>query len=158
LGENIKKRQKVKAFGIIYLKNNALKFRRLMRLETIYIDQTGNKGRGVFCSLPLKAGEVIETAPVIVMSDQDRKLLDQTLLHDYIFEWSPDGAKMCCMALGYVPIYNHSYESNCEYVMNYEEETISILTMRDIDAGEELTINYNGDWDDSRPVWFEAEH
>jgi SET domain-containing protein len=129
-----------------------------MRLEEIYIDRTQNKGRGVFCSVPLKADSVIEIAPVIVMSDDDRKLLDQTLLHDYIFEWTPEGAKMCCMALGYIPIYNHSHESNCEYVMNYEEETIRILTMRDIAAGEELTINYNGDWDDKSPVWFDAQH
>jgi SET domain-containing protein len=27
--------------------------------------------------------------------------------------------------------------------------------MRDILAGEELTINYNGDFDDARPVWFQ---
>jgi uncharacterized protein len=129
-----------------------------MRLETIFIDKTNHKGRGIFCRTPIKADEVIEVAPVIVMTEEDRKLLDQTLLHDYIFEWTPNGAKMCCMALGYVPIYNHSYQSNCEYVMNYEEQTIRILAMRDIDAGEELTINYNGDWDDNAPVWFDAKH
>ena len=127
-----------------------------MRHPDIYIDAAKGKGRGVYCSSDLKADEVIEIAPVIVMTEEDRKILDKTLLHDYIFEWTPEGAKMCCMALGYVPIYNHSYSSNCEYVMNYEVQTISILTMRDIPAGEELTINYNGDWDDKAPVWFDA--
>ena len=38
--------------------------------------------------------------------------------------------------------------------MNYEEETIMIKTVREIAAGEELTINYNGDWNDEKPVWF----
>ena len=90
------------------------------------------------------------------MEKKDRPLLDQTLLHDYIFEWTPEGARMCCMALGYVPMYNHSYTSNCEYYMNYEDQTIFIKTVRDIPAGEELTINYNGDWNDSTPVWFEV--
>jgi len=127
-----------------------------MRHPDIYIDAAKGKGRGVYCLSDLKADEVIEIAPVIVMSEEERKMLDKTLLHDYIFEWTPEGAKMCCMALGYVPVYNHSYASNCEYVMNYEEQTISILTMRDIPAGEELTINYNGDWDDKTPVWFDA--
>ena len=127
-----------------------------MRHPEIYVDAATGKGRGVYCLSVLKADQVIEIAPVIVMSEDDRKILDKTLLHDYIFEWTPEGAKMCCMALGYVPIYNHSYASNCEYVMNYEEQTISILTMRDIPAGEELTINYNGDWDDKTPVWFDA--
>lgn len=127
-----------------------------MRHPEIYVDAATGKGRGVYCLSDLKADQIIEIAPVIVMSEDDRKILDKTLLHDYIFEWTPEGAKMCCMALGYVPIYNHSYASNCEYVMNYEEQTISILTMRDIPAGEELTINYNGDWDDKTPVWFDA--
>ena len=127
-----------------------------MRHPDIYIANAESKGRGIYCKTDLPADVVIEIAPVIVMSEDDRKLLDKTLLHDYIFEWTPDGARMCCMALGYVPIYNHSYTSNCEYVMNYDEQTISILTMRPIPAGEELTINYNGDWDDNAPVWFEV--
>ena len=127
-----------------------------MRHPDIYIANAESKGRGIYCKTDLPADVVIEIVPVIVMSEDDRKLLDKTLLHDYIFEWTPDGARMCCMALGYVPIYNHSYTSNCEYVMNYEEQTISILTMRPIPAGEELTINYNGDWDDNAPVWFEV--
>ena len=91
------------------------------------------------------------------MTSEDRELLDKTLLHDYIFEWEPDGATMCCMALGWIPIYNHSYRANCEYFMNYEDLTIHIQTVRAIAAGEELTINYNGDWNTETKVWFEAE-
>ncbi len=122
----------------------------------IEIGETKGKGRGVFARKAIKADTIIETSPVIVMSDKDRKLLDKTLLHDYIFEWEPNGEKMCCMALGWVPIYNHSYESNCEYFMNYDDQTIYIQTVRDINPGEELTINYNGDWDETKKVWFEA--
>jgi SET domain-containing protein len=40
--------------------------------------------------------------------------------------------------------------------MNYADQTIYIQTVRDIRSGEELTINYNGDWDDAKKVWFEA--
>jgi SET domain-containing protein len=122
----------------------------------LYIQKTTHKGKGVFTTGPLDAGTILETSPVIVMSAEDRLLLDKTKLHDYIFEWEPDGKKMCCMALGWVPIYNHSHESNCEYFMNYEDETIYIQTMRDIQAGEELTINYNGIWNDDSKVWFEV--
>ncbi len=42
------------------------------------------------------------------------------------------------MALGFVPLYNHSYTSNCEYFMDFEEETIQVKTVRKINAGEEL--------------------
>jgi hypothetical protein len=112
-------------------------------------------GRGVFTSEKLKAGTVVEVAPVIVMSQDDRMLIDQTLLHDYIFEWG-DNHNQCCMALGYVPVYNHSYRSNCEYEMDYDNQLITIKTVRVVKAGEELFINYNGEWNDEKKLWFEA--
>jgi SET domain-containing protein len=128
-----------------------------MSYHGIHVRTTTEKGRGVFTDAFIPAGTVIETASVIVMGAEDRKLLDQTLLHDYIFEWTPEGKQMCCMALGNIPMYNHSYSSNCEHFMNYEDETMFIKTMRDIEAGEELTINYNGEWDESKEVWFDVK-
>jgi len=126
-----------------------------MILPNLVIAPTGQKGRGVFTTTEIGPDTVIEISPVIVMSPDERILLDQTLLHDYIFEWGP-GGKRCCMALGYVPLYNHSYNSNCEYIMDYEEQLISIKTVRAIKAGEELLINYNGDCNDETPVWFDV--
>lgn len=136
-----------------------------MVLSSLYIASTAEMGRGVFTSQDIEPGTVVEISPVIVMSQDERKLLDQTLLHDYIFEW-PGEKGECCVALGYVSVYNHSYESNCEYEMpaqqNYsggdiEEKQISIKTVRFIKAGEELFINYNGDWNDSKPLWFDTK-
>lgn len=118
------------------------------------IVETSKRGRGVFTSEDIPADTILEISPVIVMGAAERALLDQTKLHDYIFEWDSE-MKQCCMAMGYVPVYNHAHLSNCEYEMDFESETITIKSMRDITAGEELFINYNGDWDDPRPVWFE---
>ncbi len=123
----------------------------------IHIRETKNKGRGVFTDKGIVANCIVEHSPVIVMTGEERALLDKTRLHDYIFEWMPEGQKMCCMAQGYISVYNHSYTSNCEYFMDYEDNTIHIKTVRDIEAGEELTINYNGDWDDPKPVWFDVK-
>ncbi len=124
--------------------------------EHLYLANSNGRGRGVFSEVALGADLVIEVAPVIVLSSADRIHIDKTLLHDYIFEWQPDGQKMCCMALGWIPMYNHSYEANCEYFMDYDNQTMHIQTVRPIDAGEELTINYNGDWDDKQKVWFDV--
>jgi SET domain-containing protein len=129
----------------------------IMISSAIYIGDTNNKGRGVFTKEFIPADTVIETSPVIVMTAEERLLIDKTRLHDYIFEWEPGGEKMCCMAQGYISVYNHSYNSNCEYFMNYDERNIFIKTVRDIEPGEELTINYNGDWDDPKPVWFDVK-
>ncbi|GAA4457435.1 SET domain-containing protein [Rurimicrobium arvi] len=121
------------------------------------IMNSGARGRGVFAAEHIPAGALIERAPVIVMPAEDRPHLDQTLLHDYIFEWQPEGRPMCCMALGQVPIYNHSYRSNASYEMDYEAQTIAVVAERAIAPGEEIFINYNGDWDDETPVWFDAK-
>ena len=123
---------------------------------SLYIDLTQKKGKAVFTNIDIDAGVVIELSPVIVMKKEDRVHLDKTLLHDYIFEWG-DKKDKCCMALGFIPIYNHSYTSNCEYFMDFEEEIIFVKTVRTIKKGEELTINYNGDWNDATKVWFEVE-
>jgi len=122
----------------------------------LYLKGTGQKGRGVFTNKTIPSDTIIEDSPVIVMDKADRIYLDKTLLHDYIFEWGLQKDK-CCMALGYLPIYNHSYISNCEYFMNFEDETIQVKTIRIIDKEEELTINYNGNWNDNKKVWFDVK-
>jgi len=127
-----------------------------MILPCIYIADTKRMGRGVFTNENIAEGTIIETSPVIVMSREERKLLDRTLLHDYIFEWGPKNDQ-CCMALGYIAVYNHSYQSNCEYEMDFNKQVMNIKTVRFIQAGEELFINYNGNWNDDKPLWFEAE-
>ena len=126
-----------------------------MILPTLFIAHSEGRGRGVYTETAIEAGTCIEVAPVVVMPGKDRPLLDQTLLHDYIFEWGEDLSR-CAMALGYVPIYNHSYHANCEYEMDYDFDIIRIITVRAIEAGEELFINYNGTWNDQKPLWFEA--
>lgn len=127
-----------------------------MLIPSLFIAPAGDRGRGVFTSENIEMGTIIETSPVIVMSAEERKLLDQTLLHDYIFEW---GVKkdQCCMALGYVPLYNHSYRANCEYEMDFDHACISVRAVRFIKAGEEIFINYNGEWNDGRKVWFDSK-
>ena len=127
-----------------------------MIFEGLYIEKSDGKGRGVFTNQIIPANTIIEISPVVVMSSEERILLDQTLLHDYIFEWGKDN-KQCCMSLGYVPVYNHSYRSNCEYEMDFENEIMKIRTIRKIEAGEELFINYNGDWNNAKKVWFDVQ-
>jgi len=122
----------------------------------LFFNKTDEMGRGVFTNERIPAGTVIEISPVIVMTKEDKEHLDKTLLHNYIFDWGKHKDK-CCMALGLIPIYNHSYKSNCEYFMDFEDDTIFIKTVKTIEKGEELTINYNGDWNDATPVWFDAK-
>ena len=127
-----------------------------MILPGLFISGTANMGKGVFTAESIAKNTIVEISPVIVMSREERKLLDQTLLHDYIFEWGTDRSH-CCVALGYVSVYNHAYQSNCEYEMDYDTGMISIKTIRYVEAGSELFINYNGVWNNPKPLWFDAK-
>lgn len=127
-----------------------------MILPCLFIALSKSMGKGVYTSENISDHSIVEISPVIVIGKEDRKLLDQTLLHNYIFEWGPDG-NQCCLALGYISMYNHAYYSNCEYEMDYEEGVIRIRAKQFIASGDELFINYNGNWNDQKPVWFETK-
>ena len=115
----------------------------------------GEGGLGVYSSKALKEGMVIEISPVIILNPDERKLVEATKLYNYIFEWGVD-SKDAAVGLGYLSMYNHSYHSNCEYEMDFESRTMQIKTMKAIKKGEELLINYNGNFDDTTPVWFDV--
>ena len=124
-----------------------------MRNPSLYIAQSALGGRGVFTGAPIKKGDMIEVCPVIVMKEGEMAVLDTTTLYDYYFLWGDD-QKQCAIALGFGSLYNHSAPSNADYFMEFEELFIEIYAVRNIDAGEEITINYNGDPNDKAPTWF----
>lgn len=123
--------------------------------QALFVAESEGKGRGVFTNMEINPMCTVEISSVLVMDPKQRVALETTALNDYIFEWGEDN-KSCCVAWGYISLYNHSYNSNCEYYMDYDAQTITIKTVRTIKAGEELTINYNGDWDDEQKLWFDA--
>ena len=52
--------------------------------------------------------------------------------------------------------YNHSsIRPNATYIRLYNELKIRFIAIKDINAGEEIFTNYNGDTDCRRPLWFE---
>jgi uncharacterized protein len=126
-----------------------------MILPCLFIADTLTKGRGVFTNQTISSGTIIEISPVIVFDAEERKLLDQTGLRDYIFIWGKD-EQSCCVALGYLSVYNHDYTSNAEYEMDFDQLIMRVTTMRTIQKGEEICINYNGIWNDPKPVWFDT--
>ena len=125
-----------------------------MILPILTIAPSPRRGRGVFATERILMNTTIEIAPVIVLSKEERHIVEQTLLYDYIFEWGED-QKLAAVALGYVSIYNHAVYPNCMYDMNEEDQTISIITLKDIEIGDELFINYNAETEENSPVWFE---
>ncbi len=126
-----------------------------MLLRSLYINNSEQRGRGVFTTQSIPAKTVIEISPVLELTPKERKQIEGTKLFHYIFEWGKSKRK-AAMALGYISMYNHSFEPNCEYEMDYEKHTMTIRTIKPVKKGEELFFSYNGNPDDKSPLWFET--
>ncbi len=129
----------------------------MQHIPELYFAASDIDGRGMFCGLDIPKGSLIEICPVIVLSKEDRLIIHETKLHDYYFTWGID-QKQCAIALGYGSIYNHAKDSNAEYNLNLADQTIEFITVKKIKAGDEITINYNGESGDGKTLWFEKEN
>lgn len=110
------------------------------------------KGRGVFARAAIGSGTLIEAAPVVLVPAHQRKLLDNTILHDYYFVWDGEGDDgNAAVALGLVSLCNHSRRPSARVRPNRARETLDLLTLTSIAAGGEITIDYKC------PLWFAAE-
>lgn len=101
------------------------------------------RGRGVFAARRIRAGEVIEEAPVIVVPASDVPALKRTALFDYYFLWG-EASGEAAVCLGYGSLYNHSATPNAEYVRLFERQAIRFKALRAIEEGEEILTNYHG--------------
>jgi SET domain-containing protein len=112
---------------------------------------TGEFNRGVFATRDISKGELIHEAPVIPYPNEEDVFIEKTILSDYVFEY---GANHTAILLGYGSLFNHSYRPNATYDINFNNHTFEFYAYTDINAGDEILINYNGDVDCDDPLWF----
>ena len=116
----------------------------------IEIRNTRGKGRGVFARVLIPEGTVFERVPLLVIPAAEvLEGEDSRVLQDYVFEYKKEVA----LALGYGSLYNHSYNPNARYD-DAGRQIKEFRALRDIQPGEEITINYNGAEDIMDPVEF----
>ena len=133
----------------------------LPRKKGLYLKHVPPKGRGVFCSEPITAGEIIEVSPVIIVADDDKNHIAKTRLVDYwfnckklfshnIYGWADvaNEAEATCFSLGITSICNHLVDSNATYEAA-EEGNMPFFVLkaaRDIPQDTEICINYGVAW------------
>ena len=125
-----------------------------LQQASIFVAPSDLHGLGVFAGRDIEAGEIIEICPVLLFPKSQLQYVRQTILDDYYFDWGEDG-EWYALCLGYGSLYNHSYSPNAEYGMDFENKTIDFYCVRNVRAGFEIFINYNGDVDNQSKVWFE---
>lgn len=125
----------------------------IRQTSLIEVRRIPSKGRGVFATAFIPEGTVFERVPVLVMPAKEMDVLQEnTVLSHYLFAW---GKNTVAMALGFGSLYNHSYSPNACYE-DVSGQMKNYIAIRDIQAGEEVTINYNGDSDSTEAVWFDV--
>ena len=110
-------------------------------------------GRGMFASRRFLKGELIERAPVVVIDEKKWPNAAKTILSDYAFDWG-EKDEHAAIAMGYISLYNHSYSPNAQLEQMLNELMMEIVAIKDIEEGQEITINYNGDPANQDPLWF----
>ena len=111
------------------------------------------KGRGIVAGRRFSEGELIERIPVIVIPAHEWELVGTSVVSDFCFTWGDDGEDTA-IALGHASLFNHSYRPNAYAELRTRQRLIEFTALRDIDEGEEITINYNGDPDSTDEVGF----
>lgn len=116
--------------------------------------QYDNLGWGIEATSFIAENECIESAPLIVyplsmintlfwigqangMKPQDIILDQYSILFD---------ENNVAIPLGYISLYNHSDNNNAKFVLDYPNKILSVVSVRDIKNGEQITVNYGDGW------------
>ena len=91
----------------------------------------------------------------MVMPGAEWPLLAETIIARYCFSWR-DGTDDTALALGLCSLINHSYSPNVYSQRHVREKVIEFIALHDIEEGQELTMNYNGEPGDQKPVAFQV--
>lgn len=109
-------------------------FKGVVDCSKVYVDKS-EYGLGVFAKQDLHKDELVEIGIVYRLKDVDGNI------NPNLFTWSND-RQTWAAASGCLPFYNHSFEPNIKKVGNLEKDTLNIVALRDIKAGEELRNCY----------------
>lgn len=132
----------------------------LFRHAGLYFEEVPDKGRGVFCLQDISDGEMLEVAPVLIMPTEQTNTLCTTILYDYCFQATSypekflksinidNPAATVCLPLGIIPICNHRVAPNATYEFTVENlhPYATLKAVRNIPAGEEISVSYGDSW------------
>lgn len=136
----------------------------LDRKSGLYLKETPTKGRGLFCTTDIAAGETLEVTPAILLSGTATTHTDKTILRDYVFgigklstaTLKKAGLKsmkdVSCVVMGIASYCNSDENPNAEVV--WEEENASLYYRLQATAAipkdTEICTSYGDEWFEDR--------
>ena len=95
---------------------------------------------GVFAKQEIKCHEILEEAPYFVVPTEEVEAAPSCEVYSY---WLEDGYSL--IGMGYAGLYNHSFKPNATYHVDKVNEIITHYATKDIEAGQEVVIDYGVD-------------
>ena len=137
---------------------------KLDRKKGLYLKHTDSKGRGVFCMSDIRAGEVLEVTPTIILNEAATNRIDNTILANYTFQLGAiskahrkrlhvKNIKKCSgVIMGITSYCNHSDDPNAEVEWEEHQGTLYHLVkaLRRIPKNTEICTTYGAGWFDDR--------
>ena len=121
-----------------------------LRPGTVGFREIPSKGRGVVALRTIRAGEVVEEVPAIIIPKKDLPVpLAGTVFDRYLLAWSDTPGREFAIAGGLLMLYNHSYQPNVKLKEGPQPDTFIVEALRDIAPDEEVTFDYNCE------LWFD---
>ena len=111
----------------------------------LFMGWTEDLGHCVFTKESIKNQTFVEIAPAVVFMPSGE--IDHNLMN-YVVAWEGQLA----VVLGWIMLYNHSDDNNCVFSMNYHDRLMAVMAIKDIEPGQQLTVNYGPDWFVSRDI------
>jgi len=130
-----------------------LKFKFMLHIPSLYIAESPIRGRGVFTAERIENKSLIEICPLLTIPPKQVAAIHKTVFHDYYF-LLPDSDGAACIPLGYGCLYNHSKTPNAE--ARIADEQLEIHAIKNILAGGEIFIDYQGGDKAFEGVWFDV--
>ena len=109
--------------------------------------------RGVFAGVAIQKDELIESCPVLLISQDDTAAIHQASLVSYMFYFGKEKNESL-IALGYGSLYNHAQSPNATYKLYPGKQIIVFYALKNIGKDEEITVNYAKD--SKEKLWFES--
>ena len=116
----------------------------MIRLASI-----AGKGRGLLADRPIVAGTLMERAPAVRLSAEDRARVDRTALFPYCFAdpatfGQAGSGHAAFVVFGALTFCNHADKPNAAVRWESDQAGLWALleALRDIAAGEEITLFY----------------
>lgn len=97
-------------------------------------------GWGVFAAEPIAAYELLEESPYFISPLKELRKAPSCETYSYYLD-----EETSIIGLGLAGLYNHSSDPNCSHEIDNVNQLMKHYALRDIAAGEELTIDYGAE-------------